>query len=109
MAYDEGLAERIRRVVGSQPAAMERKMFGGIAFMINGNMACGVIGRDLMVRVGPDAHDSALSEAHARPMDFNGRPMRGMVFVAPAGVASDADLERWVERGASFAGSLPVK
>ena len=83
-------------------------MFGGLTFMVAGKMACGVVHDDLMVRVGPDGHDSASGEPHTRPMEFTGRPLRGMVCVDPAGVASDADLARWVDRGvrvATLAGS----
>jgi len=103
MAYDEALAERIRGVLRGRDDVQERKMFGGIAFMVAGRMACGVIRDDLMVKVGPEANDEALAQPHTRPMDFTGRPMRGMVYVAPAGVATDAELERWVERAVSFA------
>jgi TfoX/Sxy family transcriptional regulator of competence genes len=109
MAYDERLAERIGRILAKRPALTQRKMFGGIAFMSGGNLACGVVGDDLMVRVGPDGYEAALAEPHARAMDFTGRPMRGMVYVDPAGVATDADLERWVERGVAVAASLPAK
>ena len=92
MTYDEGLAERIRETLGEPPGLTERKMFGGIAFMLNGNMACGIIRDELMARVGPDAFDQALSRPHVREMDFAGRPMKGMVFVEPAGVEDDAAL-----------------
>jgi TfoX/Sxy family transcriptional regulator of competence genes len=109
VAYDEQLAERIRTALRARPGVTERRMFGGIAFMIGGNMACGVIRDDLMVRVGQDAHEEALTQPHARPMDFVGRPMRGMVYVAPEGVAGDGELARWVEAGAGFAESLPPK
>ena len=109
MAYDESLAARIRTALGSEDAVTERKMFGGIAFMIGGNMACGVIGSDLMVRVGADAHEDALAQPHARPMDFSNRPMRGMVYVDAAGTRADTDLDRWVRAGTRFAGSLPPK
>ena len=109
MAYDERLAERIRGALAGRPAVTERKMFGGIAFMVGGNMAVGVVRDDLMVRVGSEAHEGALSQPHVREMDFAGRPMRGMVYVAPPGVESDADLDRWVEAGADYAGSLPPK
>ncbi|HEY5638701.1 MAG TPA: RNA methyltransferase, partial [Dehalococcoidia bacterium] len=71
--------------------------------------ACGVVGDEMMVRVGPDAYEDALSRPHARPMDFTGRPMRGMVYVSPSGLLSVADLGAWVEAGASFARSLPPK
>jgi TfoX/Sxy family transcriptional regulator of competence genes len=109
MAYDETLGGRVRAALASQPAVTERKMFGGLAFMVTGNMACGVIGEDLMVRVGPEAHDEALAEPHTRVMDFTHRPIKGMIYVAPAGVAAIDDLERWVRRGAAFARSLPPK
>jgi TfoX/Sxy family transcriptional regulator of competence genes len=109
VAYDENLAERIRTMLGSVSAVSERKMFGGIAFMVSGNMACGVIGDELMVRVGPDGHDDALSEPHVRIMDFTHRPIRGMVYVGVPAITSDTDLERWVTRGTTFAQSLPPK
>ena len=109
MAYDEHLAERIRRVLHERDAVTERKMFGGIAFMIGGNMAVGVTRDELMVRVGPDAHDEALAQPHVRVMDMGNRPMRGMINVAPAGIESDADLARWVNAGADVAAALPPK
>jgi TfoX/Sxy family transcriptional regulator of competence genes len=104
MAYDEALASRVRAILRGQEDVTERKMFGGLAFMVRGRMACGIVHDDLMVRVGPDAHDEALAQPHTRPMDFTGRPSRGMVYVAPAGLASEADLSRWVERGVAAAG-----
>jgi TfoX/Sxy family transcriptional regulator of competence genes len=103
MAYDEGLAERIRSSLGGRDDVLEKKMFGGLTFMIAGRMACGVVHDDLMVRVGPDGHDAALTEPGARPMDFTGRPMRGMVYVAPAAVTTDTDLQRWVDRAVRVA------
>ncbi len=109
MAYDEALAARIRTVFEGEPAVREKKMFGGVAFMVDGNMACGVTSDELMVRVGPDNYEDALSRPHARPMDFTGRPMRGMVYVAGPGFESDQDLAAWVESGASFTRSLPAK
>ena len=109
MAYDEDLADRVRDVLAPIPDRDERKMFGGIAFMVGGNMACGITGSDLMVRLGEDGADAALDEPHTRPMDFTGRPLRSMVYVAPAGIASDSELRRWVERGTAFARSLPPK
>lgn len=109
MAYDEALAERIRGELAQRDDVSEQKMFGGIAFMIGDRMAVGVVHDDLMVRVGPDAHDDAVARAHVRPMDFTGRPMRGMVYVAPAGVVEDAHLAQWVEAGAAFAASQPPK
>ena len=109
MAYDEGVAQRVREALADQRGVTERKMFGGIAFMLRGNMCCGVVGEELMLRVGPDGYDEALAERDARPMDFTGRPMRGMVYVASQGFESDADLARWVGRAADFARSLPPK
>ena len=109
MAFDEQLADRVRDVLAARPELSERKMFGGIAFMIGGNMAVGVVGEDLMVRLDPTDSAKALEEPHTRPMDFTGRPMKGMVFVDAAGTAADRDLADWVEAGADFAASLPPK
>jgi TfoX/Sxy family transcriptional regulator of competence genes len=109
MAYDEALATRIRTALQGRDDVTERKMFGGIAWMIRDHMAVGIIRDDLMVRVGREAHDEALGRPHTRPMDFGGRPMRGMVYVGPEGVASDADLHRWVETGAAYAEAQPPK
>ena len=109
MPYDEALAERTRAVVAGEPGIAERKMFGGLAFLFHGNMACGVLGDELMVRVGPDAWTECLALPHAREMDFTGRSMKGMVYVAAPGLAEDADLAAWVGRGLAFAGSLPPK
>lgn len=109
MAFSEPLADRIREVLAPRDAVTERKMFGGIAFMVGGNMAVGVIGEDLMVRLDPADAERALGEEHVRPMDFTGRPMKGMVYVAPEGTEADADLAEWVDAGADFAASLPPK
>ena len=84
-------------------------MFGGLTFMLQGNMCCGVAGDRLMVRVGPEKYDEALAEKHAELMDFTGRPMKGMVFVGSDGLTSDDDLKAWVQRGVDFALSLPAK
>ncbi len=109
MAYNEQLAERVRAIVGDGPGLSERKMFGGIAFMLNGNMFCGITRDDLMVRVGPDRFEEALASPGARPMDFTGRPMKGMVFVGPEGYATDEQLRGWVEQTLEYARSLPAK
>ena len=109
VAYDEALAERLRSVLNSREGVTERKMFGGLCFMLGGNMAFGVTGDDLMVRVGPDKFEEILSLPHARPMDFTGRPMKGMVYVAAEALQSDEGLSEWAERGMNFAGSLPPK
>ena len=109
MAYDEKLAMRVRKAVGRRKGVTEMKMFGGLAFMLNGNMFCGIIKEDLMVRVGPDRHEESLKKPHARPMDFAGRPMKGYVFVAPGGSRTEASLAEWVRRGVENALTLPKK
>jgi TfoX/Sxy family transcriptional regulator of competence genes len=109
MAFDEALAERVRRALAAADDLYERKMFGGIAFMVSGHMAVGVAGDDLMVRLGPEGAASALTQPHVRPMDFTGRPMSSMVFVSPTGVRADADLARWVEEATAFVATLPPK
>jgi hypothetical protein len=109
MAYDEDLAERVRGQLADEPAVTEKAMFGGLAFLLEGNMAVGLSGDELMVRVGPDASDDALARAHTRPFDMTGRPMKGWILVAPEGVAEGADLTAWVARGVDFARSLPAK
>ena len=109
MAYNEKLADRIREIAGAGPDRTERKMFGGIAFMLNANMFCGITRDDLMVRVGPDRFDDALASPGARLMDFTGRPSKGMVFVGPAGYATDEQLRGWVEQTLDYARGLPAK
>jgi TfoX/Sxy family transcriptional regulator of competence genes len=109
MAYDEGLAERIRTLLDDRGPVSERRMFGGLAFMMRGHMTVGIVKDELMVRVGPGTYSEVVREPHARAMDFTGRPMKGFVFVSPAGLESDGDLERWVERGVGYAASLPEK
>ena len=109
MVYDENLARRVRGMLASRAPVTEKRMFGGLAFMVNGHMAVGVNAGDLMVRVGPNGHEEALARPHARPMDFTGRPMKGFVFVGPPGYADDESLAGWVERGVRFVTSLPPK
>jgi hypothetical protein len=109
MAYDESLAKRIRASLAGQDGLVEKKLFGGLGFMIQGNIACGAIGNDLVVRVGPDAYTDLLLRPHTRPFDFTGRPMKGWLVVLPAGLASGDDLDHWVSLGAAFARSLPAK
>ena len=106
MAYDEQLGERVREVLKPFAGVSERKMFGGLAFLVHGNMCCGVVGDHLMVRVGGESYEAALHEPHVREMDFTGRPLRGFVYVAAEGLGSDGDLRAWVERGARYAESL---
>jgi TfoX/Sxy family transcriptional regulator of competence genes len=109
MAYDEGLAERLRDVLVEESGITERKMFGGLAFLLHDNMCCGVNGEQLMLRIGADGEAAALAEPHARPMDFTGRPLAGFVYVGAEGFESDADLEAWVARAVAFARTLPAK
>ena len=109
MAYSEELAERIRDVIGGRSGVTERKMFGGVAFMVNGNMACGVIGDDLMVRLNRDDAEQVLAEEHVGPMEFTGRKMSGFVTVDAVGIADEPGLAKWVDVGADYAASLPPK
>jgi TfoX/Sxy family transcriptional regulator of competence genes len=109
MEFDEALADRIRDLLGPRADVTEQKMFGGIAFMVGGNMAVGVINDDLMIRLDPADAERALTEPHTRPMDFTGRPSKGMVYVDPNGTTADDDLGPWVDAGADFAASLPPK
>jgi TfoX/Sxy family transcriptional regulator of competence genes len=108
VAYDEDLAGRVRAALTHGTAVTERRMFGGLAFMLGGHMACGIVQDTLMVRLGPEGAGRALDQPHVRPMDFTGRPMKGMVFVEPAGLQGDA-LRRWVAAAARYVRSLPPK
>ena len=108
MPYDEDLAERVREQLAPQAPFEERKMFGGLAFMVNTHMACGIVRDDLMVRVGKAGHDAALA-AGAGEMDFTGRPMRGMVIVPGTDLRQDSDLDPWVSLAVEFAQSEPPK
>ena len=109
MAFDEGLAHRIREQLGPHPDLTERKMFGGIGFMTSGNMLVGVIADDLICRVGPQATDDALAQPGARVFDMTGRPMSGWVVVAGDAVAEDGDLAAWIARAERFVETLPPK
>lgn len=108
MAYDEDLADRVRAVLPPGAAVTERQMFGGLAFLLGGHMFCGIVKDTLMVRLGPEGADRALDQPHVRPMDFTGRPMRGMVFVGPEALRGDA-LRQWVDAAACYAGGLTPK
>ncbi|MEW6543102.1 MAG: TfoX/Sxy family protein [Nitrospirota bacterium] len=108
MAYDERLAARVRATLMGRSALVEKKMFGGLAFLSRGKMFAGILKRDLVVRVGPEANVQALKEPHTRPMDFTGRPMKGYIYVSPAGTKSAAQLRKWLAKGLDFAASLPT-
>jgi TfoX/Sxy family transcriptional regulator of competence genes len=109
MAFDEALAGRVREVLSGTEALAEKKMFGGIAFLLNGNMCCGINGDDLILRLDPAETEDALGRPHVRMFDMTGRPMKGWLMIAPDGVATDDELRSWVDRGVAFAGSLPPK
>jgi TfoX N-terminal domain len=109
MAYDEGLAERLRDVFGEHQDISEKKMFGGLAFMLRDYMCVGILGDQLMARIGPGRYEEALRQPYAKPMDFTGKPMKGYVFVAPEGFEADADLAKWVDYCVAFVTSLPPK
>lgn len=109
MSYDEPLAQKIQDWISSLPDFEAKKMFGGIGFMLNGNMACGVYQRYLIVRVGPDAYADVLEKPHTRPFDITGRPMTGWVLVDPEGIAADEQLRSWVQMGIDFSLTLPAK
>jgi hypothetical protein len=109
MAYDTELGGRIETYLAARPEITSKKMFGGIAYFLNGNLACGVHKDSLIVRVGPDAYKAALEEDLVEEFDITGRPMRGWVMVAPEKIADDGELGCWIDAGVSFAGSLPPK
>ena len=109
MPYDEHLAHRVRSALGARENLTERKMFGGIAFMLNGNVATGVLGDELLVRLDPEEYDRALDEPGVRVFDMTGRPMTGWLLVGPEATATEDGLRAWVERGAAFASSLAPK
>ena len=109
MAYSRDLADEIRNQIGDHPGLTEKEMFGGIAFLIGGNMAVGVTGDELMVRVGKDAHDETVGLPGARVFDLSSRPMKGWLVIGAEGISTRDDLEAWIERGVRFAESLPPK
>ncbi len=109
MAYDERLAGRIRKLFEGRTDVVERRMFGGLAFLLRGNMCVGVMKDVLFARVGPMAYSDALTKPHARKMDFTGRPMNGYLYVDPDGIRSARDLRRWVEMCEAFVRTLPAK
>jgi len=109
MAYDSGLAQRIREALEDTPHVSEKAMFGGLAFLVDGKMFVGVQDSVLMARVGPERHSDALAVAHVREMDFTGRPMKGYVYIDPPGLKEDKDLKAWVLWCAGYAAALPAK
>ena len=98
MAFDEKLGARVRNILERKRGYGERKMFGGLCFTLRGHMCCGIVGHDLMLRLGEEKAEAALKQKHVRPMDFTGRPMRGFLFIAPEAIDEDDDLGTWVQR-----------
>lgn len=109
MAYNEALADHIGVILKDQPNVVGKKMFGGIVFMVSGNMCCGIVKDTLMLRVGAENYESLLSLPHAREMDFTGKPMKGMIYVDPDGFKSEAELKIWMDKALEFVLSLPAK
>lgn len=109
MGYDKTTAGRVRRILSGRPDVVEKRMVGGLSFMVNGSMCCGVTGTALMVRVGPEAHEWALAQPNVRPMEFGGRTLSGFVRVEPEGYETDAALATWIQRGIDFVSTLPAK
>lgn len=109
MAYDEELAARIRNRLDDPLGVSEKKMFGGVAFMVYGNMSVGIVGRVLMVRLGQAEYEKALKEPFVRPMDFTGKPLKGFVYVDPEGIETDKQLDGWLDRARAFVATLPPK
>ena len=108
MAYNLKLAERIRAEFGDIPV-VEKKMFGGIGFLIQGNMACGVHKEDMMVRIDPEKQDKLLKKTGAKVFDMTGKPMKGWLLVEPHGYKTEKQLSAWVKEGVEFASTLPAK
>ena len=109
MAYDVHLADRVRSILASAGEFSEKKMFGGLAFMVNGRMCCGVLKTDLVLRLTPEEADAALREPHTRPMDFTGKPMKSMIYVSSIGTDSDQALTTWIESAVRLARNTPEK
>lgn len=109
MAYDKRAAERLRNVFSDYQGVVEKKMFGGIAYMYLDHMCVGIVDDMLMVRVGPENYERALSEQYVKPMDFTGKPMKGYVYVEPPGFKTEKNLKKWVNLGTRFVKTLPPK
>jgi hypothetical protein len=109
MAYDEGLAYRVEELIGDMDGMEAKKMFGGVGYILNGNMAVGVSGNDLIIRVGPEKYDDVIHQPHVKPFGPAGRTMKGWVMVEPDGASEDEEFEEWVQMGVDFASGLPPK
>lgn len=102
MAYDEALAQRVRETLAAQPKVEEKKMMGGLTFMVNGKMCVGILRDDLMARIDPEVYETALTKKGCREMDFTGKPMKGFVFISPEGTKRKADLDYWLGLALDF-------
>lgn len=109
MAFDEKLAERMRKQLAEHSKVVEKRMFGGVAFLLHGNMCCGVHKDALMVRLAPEATEAALRKPHTRIFDLTGRPMKGWILVDAEGIKTAAGLKKWIDQGVAYAASLPAK
>ena len=109
MAYDESLANRVRKMLEKTGGVSEKKMFGGLCFLVNGNMALGLVNEDLMIRVKPESYEKMLAQPNVRKMDFTGKPLKGFLYVGGKGTDTDKDLKKWVSRSIDFAMTLPSK
>ena len=109
MAFDTELADRIRKSLGKEAGVTERQQFGGVAFLVNGNVACGVITNDMLVRVGPEKHEQSIANKHAKAFSLTGRPSKGWVIISRNGLKTAAELNKWVRLGRDFAAGLPPK
>ena len=109
MSFDPDAAERVRRLLSSRDDVMEKQMVGGLSFLVNGNMCCGITGAALMIRVGAGSREQALLEPDVQPMFLGGRVLSGFICVEPAGYAADDALAGWVQRGLDFVSRLPAK
>lgn len=110
MAYDDALANKIREVLEGKRGITEKKMFGGLCFLLNGNMLCGVDNKSrLMIRVGPEKYDSSLKLKHACKMDFTGKPMKGMLYIDPDGTKRKDSIKKWLDLASDFVKTLPKK
>lgn len=109
MVYDDTLAARIRKHLQKRPGFAEKRMFGGLAFLLNGNLCCGVHGQELIVRIAPEQTDQTLKQPHTHMFDLPGRPMKGWILVHPKGLTTDAALAKWIQTGMKYVASLPAK
>lgn len=109
MAYNEELAGRIRKIFPRESGVTEKKMFGGLSFLLQGKMVCGILKDDLVVRIDPNETDELLDKPHVRPMDFTGRPMKGFLYISPGALNTDRELENWIELSVDYVSTLLPK